>query len=259
MFALQYSVYVYISVTSPSFRVFSIATSVSVCGMFLKQVAKSLKFNIQLCHWLKCQKNIKCYCHIWTCDIMRVMDPLFNNMHHVESLYMDQCVEAGDLKKSSWICLWVLLLYIYDSHTLCCGFQYETYIGISPYRTLGRFSTMYGRIMSCVIMSRVSWSCEKIETFFIFRAICDNTAHVQWIRCSPKGSHLIHWTSAVLSLIVLKWTPLAYLINPPQAGRVSEVSLRWVPQPTLWGISGTSQSIQYHHSPHTDKHGHCPI
>ena len=87
----------------------------------------------------------------------------------------------------------VCCLLIY-SHTLCIGFHYETYIGISPYRTLVsrsscRLSTMYGWIC-------VSWSCEKIQTVFIFRAICENTAHVKWIRCSPKGSHLIHWTSA---------------------------------------------------------------
>ena len=54
------------------------------------------------------------------------------------------------------------------------------------------------------------WSCEKIQTLFISRAICGNTAHVQWIRCSAKGSHLIHWTSAVFSRITLKWTPYAY-------------------------------------------------
>ena len=59
--------------------------------------------------------------------------------------------------------------------------------------------------MSCVILS-----CEKIQTFFIFRAICDNTAHVKWIRCSPKGSHLIRWTSAAFSHIALKWTLFAY-------------------------------------------------
>ena len=74
-----------------------------------------------------------------------------------------------------------------------------------------RLNTMYSRIMSCV-----TWSCEKIQTLFIFRAICDNAAHVQWIRRSPKGSHLIHWTSAVFSHIALKWTPFAYLIGPPK-------------------------------------------
>ena len=36
------------------------------------------------------------------------------------------------------------------SRTLCCGFHYETYIGISPYRTRCRLCTMYGRFMSCV-------------------------------------------------------------------------------------------------------------
>ena len=30
----------------------------------------------------------------------------------------------------------------------------------------------------------------------------------------PKGSHLIHWTSAVFSHIALKWTPFAYRIFP---------------------------------------------
>ena len=59
------------------------------------------------------------------------------------------------------------------------------------------------------IMSYVTWSCEKIQKLFICRAICDNTAHVQWTRCSPKGSHLIHWTSAVFSHIALKWTTFA--------------------------------------------------
>ena len=43
-----------------------------------------------------------------------------------------------------------------------------------------------------------------------------NTAHVQEIRCSPKGSHLIPWTSAVFSNTALKWTPFASFI--PLAG-----------------------------------------
>ena len=32
-----------------------------------------------------------------------------------------------------------------------------------------------------------------------FRAVWKNTAHVQGIRCSPKGSHLIPWTNTVFS------------------------------------------------------------
>ena len=97
------------------------------------------------------------------------------------------------------------------SHTLWFGLHYETYIGISPYRTL---AVDWAQCMvGYVIMSCVSWSCQKIQTVFIFRAICENTAHVQRTRCSPIGSHLIHWTSAVFSHIALKWTPFAYLIN----------------------------------------------
>ena len=60
----------------------------------------------------------------------------------------------------------------------------------------------YMEVMTCVTSS-----CDKIQTLFIFRAIWENTAHVQKIRCLPKhakGSHLIHWTSAVFSHIALK-------------------------------------------------------
>ena len=46
-----------------------------------------------------------------------------------------------------------------------------------------------------------------------FRAVWKNTAHVQGIRCSPKGAHLISWTSAVFSNTVLKWALFAYLIT----------------------------------------------
>ena len=59
----------------------------------------------------------------------------------------------------------------------------------------------------------VTWSCEKIQTLIIFRAIWGNTALVHWIRCSPKGSHLIQWASAVFSHIALGWTPFAYHIS----------------------------------------------
>ena len=43
-------------------------------------------------------------------------------------------------------------------------------------------------------------SCEKIQMLHIYRAICENTAQVQWESCSSIGSHLIHWSSAVFSL-----------------------------------------------------------
>ena len=88
-----------------------------------------------------------------------------------------------------WFSLWDVYWYQPISHSRCI------------------LSTMYGIIMSCV-----TWSCDKIQTLFIFRAIWENTAHVQWISCSLKGSHLIHWTSAVFPHIAFKWTPFAYLI-----------------------------------------------
>ena len=90
-----------------------------------------------------------------------------------------------------WFSLWDVYRYQPISHSSC------------------RLSNVWLEV-SCV-----SRSCEKIQTVFIFRAICENTAHVQWIRCSPKGSHLIHWTSAVFSHAALKWTTFAYLMTLP--------------------------------------------
>ena len=84
-------------------------------------------------------------------------------------------------------------------HTLCSAFHSETYIGISPYHTLGVvWTAMYG----CNVI--VTWSCEKKQMLFIFRVIWKITAFFQWIRSFPKGSHLIHWTSAVYSHIIFK-------------------------------------------------------
>ena len=64
--------------------------------------------------------------------------------------------------------------------------------------------------MQCMAnMPCMTWLSEKIQTLHIFRVILENTAHVQRTRRSPKGSHLIHWTSAVFSHIALKWTQFA--------------------------------------------------
>ena len=90
--------------------------------------------------------------------------------------------------------------------TLRSDFQCEAYIGISPYRTLAVVE-----LQSTAVMLFVTWSCEKIQTLFIFRAIWENTAHVQWIR--NKGSHIIPWMSAVFSQSALTGTPCAYLIS----------------------------------------------
>ena len=63
-------------------------------------------------------------------------------------------------------------------------------------------------------MSCVTSSCKKIQTLFIFRVIWENTAHVPRIKYSPKGSHLIHGTSAVFSHIAFKWASFVYLMTP---------------------------------------------
>ena len=65
------------------------------------------------------------------------------------------------------------------------------------------------------VLSCATWSCKTVYKFtlLIFCATLKKTALVQWIRCSHKGSHLIHWTSAVFSHIALKWTPFAYILS----------------------------------------------
>ena len=104
-----------------------------------------------------------------------------------------------------WMPLYTLWMSL--SHTLCCGFHYETYIGISPYHTLAVVCTgMYGSYVMCDLIvwentNVVNFSCDKRKK-----------AHVPRIKCSPEGSHLIHGTSAVFSHITLKWTLFAYLI-----------------------------------------------
>ena len=70
-------------------------------------------------------------------------------------------------------------------HTHWLSFHYKTYVGISQY------------IPHAVVL--------QVYTNGVhFRAVWENTAHVQGIRCSPKGSHLIPWTSAVFLNTALK-------------------------------------------------------
>ena len=84
--------------------------------------------------------------------------------------------------------------------TLHSNFHYETYISISTNLFLSiKRTAMYG---SCVISDLIVWENTKY-VHFSWDSI--NTAHVQWIMCSPKGSHLIHWTGAAFSHIALKW------------------------------------------------------
>ena len=78
-------------------------------------------------------------------------------------------------------------------------------------------SPPYGRLSCRSLYTSLSrwkfWTVVWENTNCVhFRAVWKNTAHVQGIRCSPEGSHLIPWTSVVFSNSALKWTPFAYRI-----------------------------------------------
>ena len=78
-----------------------------------------------------------------------------------------------------------------------------------------RWSSNYGAVVwtalydNYVMCDLIVWQNTNLVHF---RAIWEYTTHVQWARCSPKGSHVIHWTSAVFSHIALKWATFAHLI-----------------------------------------------
>ena len=119
-------------------------------------------------------------------------------------------------------------------HWLC--FHYETYVGISQYRTPLYYiytccmaHMLYSNecywawaihhLMVVCHVSRLYTSLRRWKFWTVvwentngvhFRAVWKNTAHIQGIRCSPEGSHLIPWTSAVFSNTALKWTPFVY-------------------------------------------------
>ena len=71
------------------------------------------------------------------------------------------------------------------------------------------FTTLWSSVMSvdstllCAIES-FGQSCEKIQTRVHFHTVRKNTAHVQEIRYSPEGSHLVPWTSVALFNTALK-------------------------------------------------------
>ena len=126
----------------------------------------------------------------------------------LRKIALDVCREfisvSQEAHSLSWVC-----------QSLYSSLHNATYIGIRPYHMV---FTVRSRLHCTLLqfelqcMTVLNWSCEKIQTFFIFRATLGNKALVQRIRCSPKGSHLIYWTSAVFLHISLKWTPLAYLM-----------------------------------------------
>ena len=85
-----------------------------------------------------------------------------------------------------------------------------------------------------LITTYETWSTEKIQTLFFF---LENTAHVQWIRCSPEGSHLIHCTSVVFSHFALKLTPLAYRTG-------TDLASSFIDQPAVfWSPNGSYSEV----------------
>ena len=91
------------------------------------------------------------------------------------------------------------------SHSAQCFSFWDVYRNqfISHSSCRPSLTAMYGSYNKILWFDRV-----RKKTLFIFRAILENTSLVQWINCSPKGSRLIHWTTAVFSHNTLKWTPL---------------------------------------------------
>ena len=83
--------------------------------------------------------------------------------------------------------LWNVYRYQSISHSVLWFSLWDVYRYQLISHSSSRLSTMYETIISCQL--------------------------VQWKRCSSKGSHLIHRTSAVFPHIALKWTPIAYLVN----------------------------------------------
>ena len=135
--------------------------------------------------------------------------PAFNECEWTQMLH--QCCDIG--WTSTQHCDWVHVLWsssLTFSHSAQWFLPWDVYRYQPIYRTLAIVELQYMQLYHYV-----TWSCEKIQTLFISRAIWEYTAHVQWIKCSPKGSHLIHWTSAVFFHIALKWTPFTYRIGLP--------------------------------------------
>ena len=74
------------------------------------------------------------------------------------------------------------------SHTMRCDFHYETYIGISPYRTP---AVVWAAVYGCFqLMSCVTWSCEKIQTVFIFHTLF--IRRVLYFPISHSNEHRLH-------------------------------------------------------------------
>ena len=75
--------------------------------------------------------------------------------------------------------------------------------------------TIFKTVKSCV-----TWSCEKIKTVFIFRAIWENTALVQWMSREPTL-----FIGRVLYLPISHWN--AHRLDIPLNTHRMEADSRW--------------------------------
>ena len=79
------------------------------------------------------------------------------------------CVPGSNHAASAWgweLLVWQLFntpLYIYHSHTRCSCFHYETYIGISPYRTLAVYSVQC--MVVYVMYNLIVWENTNVVHF----------------------------------------------------------------------------------------------
>ena len=95
-------------------------------------------------------------------------------------------------------------------HVYCIASEcYWLSVGDSP--PYGRLSCRSTAHFFATSVESFGQSCEKIQTVFIWELYGKIQHMFKGGRCSPKGSHLIHWTSAVFSNAALRWTPFAYL------------------------------------------------
>ena len=103
--------------------------------------------------------------------------------------------------------------YVYFSHCLQWFSLSDVgllYVGISPGISLYRTLAVVWTALHCNYgMVVIVWENINFVHFSCDMRKYSRGLQTQWIRCSSKGSHLIHWTSAVFSHFALKLTPFA--------------------------------------------------
>ena len=84
---------------------------------------------------------------------------------------------------------------------------------ISPDCTLGTvLASVYGRY-SCHVCSNRMRKYKRVRTMNKTHVYWKMKTHVQRIRCSPIGSHLIHWTSVVFFFRAINKTHVCWIMK----------------------------------------------